>query len=1114
MKSTNWFLVACGLLLSATALFGQAQSGTVVGTVTDQSGSVVPEANVTIVNDGTQFTRIVTTNAQGQYSANAFPTGALTITVEREGFAKLVRSGVQLTAADTLTVNLQLKVGDVQQSVEVTSAAPLLQTQSAAVSQLVDNRQVLELPLNGRQFTSLIALTPGAYVGSAGNLGGAVYALRGNSNYSVNGSQADNNVYLIDGLVNAGLWLNNLVIVPTPDSIQEVRAMTSNYSAEYGSAAGMVTIVQTKSGTNVLHGSAYEFLQNALMNANNFFSNLNGLSRVGQRRNEFGGTLGGPVKKSKTFVFGDYQGLRIATPITTYNALIPTLAVVQMIETGNFAGLTDAKGKPVTIYNPYNVVNGQRVPFPGNVIPASLIDPAVKKLTSLLPAPNVTGNAASNYAVSPSIVQRTDQFDIRVDHNLMDADRLFFKYSYDNSILTNPGMFPAPPNPGFLTAPYVGGNAQYYFTTYKNWSAGANYTKVVGANIVNEARFGVIRWNHVLTPLDTPYKVADAVGIPGININPFAGGLPGFSIAGQNWFLGQNSFFPETNRELTYQYEDIATVVKGSHTFKFGGRFLRQTLNGYSAYPARGQYNFNGQFTSQIGASNTTATALADWALGAPNAVTRNVLNGTFGMRFWNLAGFADDTWRITNQLTLNLGLRYEIQAPPVEVADRWSNFNVVTGQLLAAGKGGNSRSLRSLDLNNLSPRVGIAYTVGSSQKTVIRSGFGISYAEAYNAGQQLYKNAPNFLSQSYSAAANQAPGLQVSQGLPVPVPPPVVNGVVQISPGTLPYAWDFKIVTPKVLQWSLSVERELKKDLMLEVAYVGTRGIDLLSNLNFNQAFPGSGPVAPRRPLYTLQPNVQQVQFWSNWGASKYHSLQVKVQQRIWHGLSAQLAYTYSKNLANAEGANQSNNPIQDARCTSCEWSNALEDRAHVVAINHTYELPFGPRRSFLNHGVLGYIIGNWDVSGIWSAQTGNHFSPLMASAVSNTGANVNGGTYDRPNLIRDPNLPADQRSIFRWFDTDAFEAPPAGTFGNSPRNVLLGPGIFNLDAGLHRVFTFGERWRMQFRAEAFNAFNHTNFTTPPAGSASTTKGSANFGRILAAAPARILQVSLKLNF
>jgi hypothetical protein len=478
--------------------------------------------------------------------------GSLTITAEREGFAKLVRSGVQLTAADTLTVNLQLMVGDVKQSVEVTSAAPLLQSQSAAVSQLADNRQVLELPLNGRQFTSLIALAPGAYLGSAGNLGSAVYALRGNSNYSVNGSQADNNSYLIDGLVNAGLWINNMVIVPTPDSIQEVRAMTSNYSAEYGSAAGMVTIVQTKSGSNELHGSDYEFLQNAQMNANNFFSNLNKLSRVGQRRSEFGRTLGGPIKKDKTFLFGDYQGLRIATPITTYTALDPTPAVTQMIETGNFAGFTTANGTPVTIYNPYNVVNGQRVAFAGNAIPSSLVDPAVKKLTSLLPAPNVTGNPATNYAVSPSITQRTDQFDIRLDHNLRDADRLFFKYSYDNSILTNPGMFAALANPGFLTAPYVGGNPGITSPPTRTGPWEANYTKAIGANIVNEVRIGAIRWNHELTPLDTPYKVADAVGIPGINVNPFAGGLPGFSVAGQNWFLGQNSFFPETNRELTY----------------------------------------------------------------------------------------------------------------------------------------------------------------------------------------------------------------------------------------------------------------------------------------------------------------------------------------------------------------------------------------------------------------------------------------------------------------------------------------------------------------------------------------------------------------------------------
>ncbi|MFN0124119.1 MAG: carboxypeptidase regulatory-like domain-containing protein, partial [Blastocatellia bacterium] len=372
----NKFIIGVLLALAcAGEIRAQALSGTIVGTVTDQTGAAIPNANVRLVNDDTQFTRMAQTNASGQYTAYSVPTGAYTITVEHTGFQKLVRSGIRLTAADTLTVDLGLTLGSVEQTVEVTAETPLLQTQTAAVSSLVTNQQMVEMPLNGRTFTALLKLSPGAYTGSSGNLTTSPYAMRGDVNISVNGSSAQNNSYLIDGMVNRNLWLSTLIMVPTVDSIQEVRMLTSNYSAEYGAAAGAVTIVQTKSGTNKYHGSVYEFLRNDKLDANSFFNNRGGVARPAFKRNEFGGSIGGPIRRDRTFFFGDYQGIRLRQPRTVVST-IPTLAQRAMVTSGDFSNAG------FTIFDPENVVAGQRQAFPGNRIPVGRLDPAAVKMMS------------------------------------------------------------------------------------------------------------------------------------------------------------------------------------------------------------------------------------------------------------------------------------------------------------------------------------------------------------------------------------------------------------------------------------------------------------------------------------------------------------------------------------------------------------------------------------------------------------------------------------------------------------------------------------------------------------------------------------------------------------
>ena len=661
------------LCVAAASSYGQT-TATIAGEVTDASGAAISGAKVTALNTATQFSRAVETNVSGQYVIASVPTGDYTITVTHTGFQQLQRSGVQLTAAATVEVNLELQVGSETQSVSVTASAPLLQSQSAAVSNLVGSQQIVELPLVSRDFTNLVVLSPGAHTGASGNLteGGSPYAMRAGANYTVNGSIPQANSYLVDGIYNRNLWLNTLVMVPIVDSIQEYRVMTSNYGAEYGESAGAVTAVETKSGTNQFHGSAWEFLRNDKLNANTFFNNRQGVPRPPFRRNEFGATTGGPIIRNKTFFFVDYQGIRLAQP-QTITTTIPTIAQRNMVITGDFSGL----GAP--IYNPFStsVVNGQTVrdPFPNNQVPRTLLDPAAVKLMQLLPSPT-TSAATNNFTFNPSLTQRTDQFDVRADHNLGTSDRLFFRYGYDNSDQVVPGAVPAPADAGI--GPYLATNTQGISTTLVNQSATLGYTRVISPTTISESHFGMVRWNAHILPLGSSFQSASILGIPGININGQSGGLPAFTITGFQ-ALGDNSTYPENSQITTFQLDSSLSLIRGAHTIKFGGLFLRHRFNGFSAFPTRGTYDFNGQFTRQV---NTTSsqTALADFALGVPDAVNRNVLVGGFGMRRWTFAPYFQDSWRITSRLTAELGVRWEIDAPPYDVHDHWSNLNVQTG--------------------------------------------------------------------------------------------------------------------------------------------------------------------------------------------------------------------------------------------------------------------------------------------------------------------------------------------------------------------------------------------------------------------------------------------------
>ena len=1087
------------LLFSLIVLpVGAQQTGNIVGTVLDPSGASIVGADVTLTNAETHFQRDVMTNERGEYVASSLPIGAYKITTQKQGFAKFERSGVTLSTAATLTVDLVLTVGSESETVQVTAQASLLQAQTGEVSNLVDSKQIVSLPLPTRNFTDLVLLSPGAHEGSAGNLaeGASPYSIRGGANFSVNGSLAAGNSYLIDGLYNRNQWLNTLVMVPIIDSIEEYRVMTSNFTAEYGEAAGAVTTVTTKSGTNNFHGSVWEFLRNDIMNANYYFSknSANPTPRARYHRNVFGGTFGGAILKDRLFFFGDYQGIRQSTP-TQVNITLPTQAQVNMVKTGDFSALG------TQLYNPFTGTATQRQPFRGNNLSAYL-DPAAVKFISLLPTPTQPGST-NNYRITPTNRLTDDQFDVRLDENIGQSDRLFVKYSFDKPVQTAPGTVYPASNAPISVGPFLASGGDAYATQVQTQSGTLGFNHVFSSTLLLEAHADVLRWYGDIVPLGQSFASATAIGISGINYNAESGGLPGINIT--NFAnLGDGSTYPNYSRITTFQYDGDIIKTLGNHTIKGGALFLRHRFNAFSSSPIRGTFTFNGQFTSQIGASNTANAALADFAIGAESAANRGVVLGEAGMRVFQLGAYLQDSWRVTDRFTVEYGGRYDISAPPYEVHDHWANVDLQTGLLRVAGLNGNGRRLRNIDYNTFQPHLGFALTLDGSRRSVLRGGASISYVDTLIGGQQLYKNLPFFFAQTIATTSTAAPPTTLSAGFPTPVAPNP-NDTAAISSGS-PIAWDVNTKQSRSIQYNLGVQRMLPWHMLADLAYVGTRGEHLLFNgLNLNQAAPGAGSVNSRRPYNTLNPNLVNLSYQGSGGDSFYNSLQARLERRVSAGINFGASYTYASSLADVGEPNSGGNGnFQDSRCIRCNYGPMPNDFRHTLVVNSVFELPFGHGRRFVNSGALSQIVGPWNLSTIWRAHTGDRFTVYYGTNVSNS----SGGGTQRPNRIASGILKSG-KSINNWFDKSAFVAPAQYTFGNSGTGILTGPNSFIVDLTLERHFVISHGLDANLRGEAFNAFNHANFNDPNA-----TIGNANAGIISSTGDPRVLQVALKLSF
>jgi hypothetical protein len=1093
-------------------IVAQTPTGEITGTVTDTSGAVVVDATVTVTNTATNIERVAKTNGSGIYDMPALPPGNYILRVEKEGFSAEVRTGIDLQVAQVARFDTSLKIGNVNQTVEVKGGAPLLETEGTAVGTVIENRRIVELPLNGRNYLSLTALTPGVTTSApinnvaAARLGG----LRASFTVSAGGERIYFNHYTLDGMENTESNFNAFLFLPSLDALQEFKVETGIFPAEYGHNLTQINVT-TKSGANQFHGSLFEFLRNSAISAKNYFDSHTAPIPP-FKRNQYGATIGGPIKKDRVFFFFDWEGLRERKSITK-TSTVPSAAWQQ----GNFSGVSTTIYDPSTRVYSYDA-NGNPIavksatPYQGNMIPQDKIS----KITTLIfqkwgVVPNIGGpfnTGANNYVTSLLQPTNNDQENIRADYVQSTNSTWMFRYAHTGESQSVP-----------LSLPHQGNNV---FAHAHQGMLGNTW--VSGGNKVNDLKLGV----SYLANLNASYhacteNVVAELGVPGYPTpNCIMWGVPsvgyGIGEVGSGPFDGWNGMG---------QASDNFSWIRGKHAFKFGADVSRVRFNGIDGTYSAGFYTASGQFTTSgaAGAAIGPANTFADLLLG-DFAQT----SGLFGQQIFNyrwtyIGAYVEDSWKITPKLTVNYGLRWEDQTPPVDKNDaivnvdfRWDNS--VSPVLVRAGKGdpfagsqgyappasvplvrdgrfGNS--LFRNDPFNFGPRLGVAYAFNA--KTVIRAGAGMFYAhDIGNGPTEATRNLPFSLVERPSSNP-VFPTLTWQNLFPSPLTP---NYIVAV---------ETKMPTSRVAQWSFGVQRQLSANSLLEVTYLGTAGMYLPRLTTYNTAPPGPGSQIARLPypqlgggVLVLTPQVH----------SSYEVLQARFEQRFNHGFTFLSSFNFGKSIDNGsslrpelgEGGTRNPNNTSDIRGLSSfdfrrRWANSF-----------LYEMPIGRGRALLGNAnpVLNAVVSGWQIGGIFTMQDGQPFSPICTnfSTYQNGGQPLDTGyCYPKATGI-DPNLPEGQQSPTHWFNTAAFVNQTPYNFGNAGRNTIIGPGIIDLDASITKNFFITERQRLEFRAECFNVGNHPLYGTPGA-----TVGTATYGVISSTIiDSREFQFGLKYSF
>lgn len=1082
---------ACMTLFLPNAAIAQTSTGEISITVTDTTSALVPGASVSIVGANTNnLVRTLKTNSEGLAEAPLLPPGTYDLKVSSTGFKTTSRMGILVNVGQTADVRIELQPGTATETITVHGGAPLIEDKTSTLDQVISSRQMLALPLNGRSYLSVANLTAGAVptIGSK------------DSSFNSYGNSGLQNAFLLDGARNVNYirGLDNYqrdMVRPPLDAISEFSVDTSNYSAEYGNSAGAVINAITKSGANAIHGSTYEFFQNYDMNAANYFA-LAGHKPL-EVQNQYGGSLGGPIRKDHAWIFGAYERFDNHTDQVN-QSVVPTMANRQ----GDFGS--------TPIYDPFNTteVAGQMVrqQFPDNTIPQSDMSSITSKILDDYPQPNVPGSDDLFEYNSPQINSSNNGV-VRVDVQLSPKDSMFVRGSVDWQSLLGAAALPLPTNTPVLR-------------TVHNTGIGYGYTRIFSDTLVNEARFAYTAINlssNATQPLDPI--------IPGALTSYITSSTPQFGISGYATVGSQASCCTNSPLHKTSGVWDIADNISkmlGRNTLKFGGELLLIRTTTEAASASRGSFGFTGVFTENVQDRTGTGSSVADFLLGTANSVSLGSnLDAT--EREWYGAGYLQDDWTVTRSLTLNLGLRYERMAPPTEVNNRLANLIITStdpnfGQYVLAGDHRYPRSLIKQSTLDFSPRFGFAYRLPDIKNAVVRGAFGIFYAQdmGLGIGNSLAANPPFSNYGGLSIASDQvnpSSGFLVVPGATIAPPAPVAPSTFQWNPAstTTLQVWADRMTTPYVEEWNLTLEKQLPWNMVWEVSYVGNGGIHLWAVTQANQPLT-NGPGSPntRRPLarYASGSLVET----SPWATSSYEGISTKLEKHLNHGIYFLAAFTHGRAIDFQDGAAMGlclggtgcggGDTPQNSYNLAAQRGPSDNDVAERFSLGGEWALPFGRGRAYLHSGWSSRAVGGWALAGIYQVETGVPFTPTLSFD------NANAGNTSWPNRICSGNT--SHHSLKAWFDTACFVAPPEYHFGNTGRNVLWGPGVDNLDLSLHRDFHPTGSSDLEFRLETFNSLNHPQFAQPGA-----VVGTPTFGEVTGTTQsARVIQLGLHATF
>jgi len=1084
------------LIFGAAFAFGQMNTGELDGIVRDPTGSVVPEAAVTAVESRTQSKYATKTNASGEYLLAQLPVGQYDLTVSKDGFKQIAQKGIEVHAGDHLRQPFSLELGEQSETLTVSVLPGLLQVESAAIKDTIEQQQVIDLPLKGRDFIDLVALTPGVTTAPAGTRGGALQQT--GQIYGILGQRGGHNLYLVDGVSVTDEAFNNLAISPTVDAVQEVNINQTSYDAEFGGKSGGIINVITKSGTNRFHGSAFDFVRNDLFDARNFFVKP-GAAKPPFKQNQFGASFGGPIQHDKTFFFLAYEGERVRKSLTD-TFTVPTAAEAS----GNFSG------SGITVNNP---VTG--TPFANDTIP--VIDPVAQALLAKV-AQGIPGGfpaiVAQNATVSVTDLTTVgmNQYNARVDHTFSSFDSVFVRASiFDDNEFDPFGL-------GALNETLLPGFGYNLRTHTDNLSA--TWSHIFNTSWLNELRFG---WMWVgggqISP-NAGNAFAAQNNLQGVSGNPLDTGFPDVTITGFST-LGESTQYV-SRKDNNYEIYDNAIWHHGTHTVKFGGYFFHLDVEPVDANNARGTFAFS-TTTTNLGTGN----ALGNFLYGDPNQGSgasqgRGYLNGRSDWAHL----YIEDAWQIRPNLKLDIGVRYEYNRNLTDANNNMAIINnlVPGGQIVIAANGQGQISPAATALlsnipaglsvisssqagwNNsllqgrpvrLAPRIGLAWTF-PDRKTVIRSGFGIyTNQAAYNIIQNAALNLPFYVAKTVNNT--------VAGGVPVHTTENILTASGSFSGNNINH--DFKIEYNNV--WNLSIERSLTSSSSIQAQYIGSYTVHA-DNFTYQNLFPNTA--LPAGPLH-VRPIPQMSGFpsvtWDGW--EKYHALTVTYNQRLWHGLTVQSNYTWSKALDDASNPGADNaepNFPQDPTNMAAEKGLSDFDHRHRFLTSFLYQLPL------LKHsdGWMHTAIGDWQVGGIWTLQSGAPFTVNLPTDIANNGEPLSAPSQ-RPNLTCNPNGGPNTKTTAKWFNTACFTPPAQFTYGNAGRDIVIGPGLDSFDATVQKQFPIRESMQLQFRLDMFDFFNHPNFNSP-VGAGRTFSTSSSFGQITSAQDPRDMQFSLRLAF